>query len=63
MDKFPQGSEVRACYEEMLARGRVPVVLDCGANIGFSTYWQEVEFPQALVIAVEPDVENAKLAV
>ena len=63
LGKFPQGSDVRARYEEMLARGRVPVVLDCGANIGLSTYWLAVEFPQALVIAVEPDAENAKLAV
>jgi FkbM family methyltransferase len=62
MDKFPQGRDIRYRYEEMLAQGKVPVVLDCGANIGFSTYWLAVEFPEALVIAVEPDAENVKLA-
>jgi FkbM family methyltransferase len=62
MDKFPQGYDVRVRYEGMLAQGKVPVILDCGANIGFSTYWLAVEFPEALVIAVEPDTENAKLA-
>ena len=62
MDKFPQGRDVRVCYEGMLAQGKVPGVLDCGANIGFSSYWLAVEFPEALVVAVEPDAENAKLA-
>lgn len=62
LDKFPQGAGVRARYESMLAAGKVPVVLDCGANIGFSTYWMAVEFPEAIVVAVEPDVENARLA-
>lgn len=62
MDKFTQGRDILVRYEGMLAQGKVPVVLDCGANIGFSTYWLAVEFPEALVIAVEPDAENAKLA-
>jgi FkbM family methyltransferase len=62
MDKFPQGRNIWVHYKGMLAQGKVPVILDCGANIGFSTYWLAVEFPEALVIAIEPDAENAKLA-
>jgi FkbM family methyltransferase len=62
MDKFPQGRDLRSCYEGLLAQGKVPVVLDCGANIGFSTYWLAVEFPEAIVVGVEPDAENARLA-
>jgi FkbM family methyltransferase len=62
LDLFPQGRLLRERYEEMLAEGRTPVILDCGANIGVSSYWLGVEFPRAIVIAVEPDVENMCLA-
>lgn len=62
LDRFPQGRRLRERYEEMLAEGRAPLILDCGANIGLSTYWLAVEFPRALVLAVEPDSDNAHLA-
>lgn len=62
LDRFPQGKRLRECYERMLAEGRTPLILDCGANIGFSSYWLAVEFPRAVVIAVEPDADNVRLA-
>jgi FkbM family methyltransferase len=63
LGNFPQWKNLCARYEKMLAEGKVPVVLDCGANIGLSAYWFAVELPEALVIAVEPDADNVKLAV
>lgn len=62
LDSFPQGAKIRATYENMLAQGHKPIILDCGANIGFSAYWLSVEYPKAIVIAVEPDCDNARLA-
>lgn len=62
LDRFPQGERLRQCYEEMLAEGRTPVILDCGANIGCSAYWLGTEFPRAQVVAVEPDSSNVELA-
>lgn len=62
LGRHPQGRKLRETYETMLAAGKTPVVLDCGANIGFSSYWLGVEFPRARLIAVEPDIDNAKLA-
>lgn len=41
----------------------MPVVLDCGANIGLSAYWFAVELPEELVIGIELDADNVKLAV
>jgi FkbM family methyltransferase len=60
--RWPQGDRLREHYRHMLAAGRTPVVLDCGANIGCSTYWLATEFPQATVLAIEPDAENAAIA-
>lgn len=37
-------------------------MLDCGANIGCSTYWLATEFQQARVLAIEPDADNVALA-
>lgn len=62
LDRFSQGATLKARYAEMVARGRIPVILDCGANIGFSAFWLGSEFPAARVIAVEPDAENVRLA-
>jgi FkbM family methyltransferase len=62
LDPFPQGTKLRATYDKMLAKGLKPIILDCGANIGFSSYWLGVEYPKATVIAVEPDRDNARLA-
>lgn len=60
--RWPQGARLREQYQAMLAEGRRPVVLDCGANIGCSTYWLATKFPQARVLAIEPDAENVALA-
>lgn len=34
------------------------LVLDCGANIGASTLWLTERYPEARVLAVEPDPRN-----
>ena len=58
MSKFLQFHSVNARYQEILIAGKTPVILDCGANIGFSSYWFSEEYPQAVIIAVEPDKDN-----
>jgi MinD-like ATPase involved in chromosome partitioning or flagellar assembly len=37
------------------------VILDCGANIGISTVYFAQRYPQALVIALEPNQANFEL--
>lgn len=50
---------VRARYDAICASGRTPLIIDAGANIGASALWFAREFPDARVIAVEPDPANA----
>ena len=38
--------------------GNVPLIIDAGANIGASTLWFAVNFPDCEVFAVEPDLDN-----
>ena len=48
-----------AAYRRILASGRSPVVIDAGANVGAASVWFCKTFPEARIIAVEPDPQNA----
>lgn len=50
-----------AAYEEVLATGSTPVIVDAGANIGAATRWFAQRFPKAEVIAIEPDPDNTRV--
>jgi FkbM family methyltransferase len=52
---------VVAAYDRILDSGQVPLILDVGANIGASSIWFARAFPDARVIAVEPDPGNATI--
>jgi FkbM family methyltransferase len=48
------------CYDT--SYGLKPkTIIDCGANIGLATVYFKTMFPDATVIAVEPETENYKL--
>jgi FkbM family methyltransferase len=59
--QFPQHARVVESYEDILARGRRPLVLDLGANNGASARWFAREYPEASIVAVEPDADNARM--
>jgi len=42
-------------------RNEQPVIIDCGANIGLSTISFKLQYPQAEIIAFEPDIFNFEL--
>ena len=58
---FAQDAWIRAEYERILASGRTPLIVDLGANIGASALWYAMAYPDARVVAVEPDRSNADL--
>jgi len=49
-------------YETILRNGMTPLVVDCGANIGAATKYFALEFPEALIVGIELESENSKLA-
>lgn len=38
--------------------GQAGLIIDCGANVGYSAAYMLTRFPRAQVVAVEPDPEN-----
>ena len=39
-----------------------PLAIDYGANIGLSSVWYARQFPEAKIIAMEPDQSNLEIA-
>ena len=54
-------SAVRQAYVHCLPSPPVRIIIDAGANIGDTTAWYLSKFPEARVIALEPDPENFRL--
>ena len=48
-------------YEPLDCLTSVKTILDCGANVGYSSVYFLERFPSARVIALEPDPQNAWL--
>jgi FkbM family methyltransferase len=47
--------------QALVAAGKRPLIIDCGANIGLSSVWLSERFTDATVIAVEPEPANFEI--
>lgn len=61
-ERLRRHGDLMASYHGILARNQVPLILDCGANIGLSALYFARLFPDAAVVAIEPDASNIALA-
>jgi FkbM family methyltransferase len=48
-------------YAGVLPSGARPLIIDCGANIGVSSMYFSILYPEARVVALEPERENFEL--
>lgn len=56
-----QGEAVERVYRSIVASGRKPLVVDCGANIGASARWFGMRYPESHIVAIEPAPDNVQL--
>lgn len=56
---FPQNAALIRRYGAILASGKQPLIIDAGANNGASALWFAQQYPDALIVAVEPEASNA----
>lgn len=61
LSSFKQNAAIESRYRALLAEGARPVIIDAGANIGMSSIWFAQRFPEADVVAIEPDPGNAAI--
>jgi FkbM family methyltransferase len=55
------GVLIENIYQEIVASGRQPLIVDCGANIGCSVLWFNARYPKAHIVALEPAPDNFEL--
>jgi FkbM family methyltransferase len=58
----PQFAWIRAAYDDLLKAGEVPLIVDCGANIGLSALYFASQLPKARIVGIEPAPDNVELA-
>jgi FkbM family methyltransferase len=61
ISRLSRAPDIVAFYQQVVAQGRVPLIIDAGANIGASTLYLADTWPDARVIAIEPDTGNMDL--
>lgn len=55
-------AELLKDYQDICARGSIPLILDLGANSGLAARYFAQNFPEARVVAVEPAADNVDAA-
>lgn len=53
--------ELRRVFGGILERGHTPLIIDCGANNGISVAYLAMEWPEAKIVAVEPERGNVEM--
>ena len=61
MPSGAHGALIERIYREIVASGKKPLIVDCGANIGASVLWFTARHPEAHIVAVEPSPMNFAL--
>jgi FkbM family methyltransferase len=59
--EYRQFPRILAAYQRILDSGRIPFIVDAGANVGAASIWFSTQFPEARILAIEPNGENAEL--
>ncbi len=54
----PIGGRILKRYQEIVSSGKIPIIVDAGANIGAASLWFLTEYPLACVVAIEPEPSN-----
>ncbi|WP_213805525.1 FkbM family methyltransferase [Granulicella sp. dw_53] len=52
------GANIDRLYQDIVASGRQPLIVDCGANIGTSVAWFSARYPESHIVAIEPSPDN-----
>jgi FkbM family methyltransferase len=54
-------ARLSARYRTILEKSRTPVIVDAGANIGAASLWFDKVFPEAGIVALEPEPGNFRI--
>jgi FkbM family methyltransferase len=61
LHRLKREPELLAIYNSIVSDGKVPLIIDAGANIGASVVWFADQFQKSHIVAFEPDPDNFEL--
>lgn len=53
--------ELQKIYNLIIQSGKIPLIIDCGSNIGLSSIYFAELFPEAKIVSIEPEINNFNL--
>ena len=59
----PVRDRIMVRYDAIIADGKRRVIVDAGVNIGAAALWYAWLYPQAVILAIEPDPINVAMLV
>jgi FkbM family methyltransferase len=62
LEKLGRRRELLAYYQNILSQGKMPLIIDCGGNIGLASRYFSNEYPEAKILLVEPEHSNIEQA-
>lgn len=57
-----RNEEIKKSYHDILKRGKRPLIIDCGCNIGVSSLYFSKIFPESSIFGLDPDQGNVNSA-
>jgi FkbM family methyltransferase len=61
-EKLKRNGELLEIYKSIEITGAIPLIVDCGGNIGVASRFFSEQYPSAKVICIEPDADNISQA-
>ena len=61
LESFAQTNSLKSFYLSLLASGKIPLIIDAGANIGASVVYFAHLHSESKILAIEPEANNCAL--
>tara|TARA_B100000686_G_C16529945_1_gene831799 strand:- start:164 stop:955 length:792 start_codon:yes stop_codon:yes gene_type:complete len=61
LDHLIKYNEIMLYYNNIVQKNKIPLIIDCGANIGASSYYFLQNFKKTKIVSIEPDKKNFEL--